>query len=485
MCAWLSRQRWGATLLFFALFFELGANSPAFAQPGFNLKEELNIPGVKMVAVEFFATWCPPCVEAVPRWKALHEKYQEHGLRLVVVVSRDPEGACVNPGWSPDRIICDDEGMMQDRYGARSLPAAFVWNWQGQLLANKARIEEIEAKMPEWVRTNPRAAVGTGPLSAAADISKGRLEWLIRHSLTVQGKMTAVANPRERVRLRNLARESRRLRADAAFSCDIGREVSANVILRATIDGQTRPKLRLSMMSVERGCLVAAASTAWNPRRPSASVHRGLALLTRQLRRPNVQLPLALTAASGGERPLGLTGRAAPSGPSELAPEPVLKMPAEVVSEPAHVPAEAVSELVSEGSGAASEGASEPSEAPLGQPSSEVIAKPSTRSGLHPSWLVMGAGVAAGVGAGVLWAVAESRANEVNQSGDQQLITDGNREVQTLRTVAIGTAVGAGAALGLGLVLNRWRGPRRAPEAAVGIVPLGAGTLTIQASGRF
>src|SRR5687768_263679 len=90
----------------------------------------LRRPGVKLLAVEFYARWCKPCMEAVPRWKALHEKYREEGLRLVVVSTQDPGGACVNPGWNPDEIVCDDEGVIAKALGAGDqLPSAFLWSW--------------------------------------------------------------------------------------------------------------------------------------------------------------------------------------------------------------------------------------------------------------------------------------------------------------------------------------------------------------------
>src|SRR5688572_27788041 len=65
----------------------------------------LRRPGVRLVAVEFYATWCKPCMEAVPKWKALHDRHRESGLRLIVVATQDPKGGCVNPGWAPDEIV--------------------------------------------------------------------------------------------------------------------------------------------------------------------------------------------------------------------------------------------------------------------------------------------------------------------------------------------------------------------------------------------
>ena len=82
----------------------------AGADDRFDLRDWLRRPGVRLVVVEFYATWCKPCMAAVPKWKALHEKYRDQGLRLIVVNTQDPEGRCVNPGWNPDQMVCDEEG---------------------------------------------------------------------------------------------------------------------------------------------------------------------------------------------------------------------------------------------------------------------------------------------------------------------------------------------------------------------------------------
>ena len=78
-----------------------------------------------MVAVEFFRKDCKPCRDAAPRWKALHDKYRDRGLRFVVV-SLDDSGRCPNLGWSPDRELCDLTGEAAARMGVTALPAAFL-----------------------------------------------------------------------------------------------------------------------------------------------------------------------------------------------------------------------------------------------------------------------------------------------------------------------------------------------------------------------
>lgn len=115
----------------------------AFSSDPLDVQAELSRPGVKLVAVEFYATWCKPCMEAVPRWKKLHQKYGSKGLRFIVVSVGD-DGQCSNPGWSPDRNICDIDGTIQDDWDVADLPQAFLYSWQGDLLAERAHAGQVE-----------------------------------------------------------------------------------------------------------------------------------------------------------------------------------------------------------------------------------------------------------------------------------------------------------------------------------------------------
>ena len=63
----------------------LVAAPQADAQVDLDVGRWLNRPKVKLVVVEFYATWCKPCMEAIPRWRKLHEAYRDKGLRLIVV----------------------------------------------------------------------------------------------------------------------------------------------------------------------------------------------------------------------------------------------------------------------------------------------------------------------------------------------------------------------------------------------------------------
>src|SRR5574337_170942 len=58
----------------------------------------------KVVLLEFWATWCPPCRASVPGLEKLHEAYKDKGL-AVLAVSMD-EG-----GWDVVKTFMTEQGI--------------------------------------------------------------------------------------------------------------------------------------------------------------------------------------------------------------------------------------------------------------------------------------------------------------------------------------------------------------------------------------
>jgi len=275
---------------------------PVFAGDGLDVKDWLTRPGVKLLAVEFYASWCGPCKKAVPRWKKLHEQYRDQGLRLVVVSVQDPDGACVNPGWNPDDVICDSEGRLAEAMGVGDkLPAAFLWSWRGTLLVKKGHVDEVERAAEDELRRLPRITLDEDMEPAIRD--------LVRVEVGRTGKVDVVAGDEELEALARIRRRSHDLQYSARTSCRVGEQLAANSLLRAkrTATGGGE-RLFLQLFSAEKGCLTASAAVYWSERNPDVSMAEAVAELVNSLRGP-VEMPgdaeasVSVREREFGERP--------------------------------------------------------------------------------------------------------------------------------------------------------------------------------------
>ncbi|MDP2168373.1 MAG: TlpA disulfide reductase family protein [Thermodesulfovibrionales bacterium] len=87
----------------------------------------------RVVLLEFWATWCPPCLMAVQHLKSLHEKYNSRGF-TVLAIAVDGEITAVKEFAAekmlPYPVLFDDKDA-NGIYGVRGIPAAFLIDKQG------------------------------------------------------------------------------------------------------------------------------------------------------------------------------------------------------------------------------------------------------------------------------------------------------------------------------------------------------------------
>lgn len=270
---------------YLALLLALLAPAASAMDTGLDVQALLRRPGVKLLAVEFYADWCKPCMAAVPKWKALHEKYRAKGLHLVVV-SVGEQGGCSSPGWNPDLTVCDLDTSIQKRLGANPLPQAFLWDWQGHLIASHAEVSQVEAAIGRYFAETPRILV-SDPKDENGAAAKGgaALREQVRTELRKLAKFDLVASASEQATLKALRQQSHAAAYDETGACEIGAAVSANSELKIKLItlAPGRRKLFLQLYSVEQGCMKAAADASIQGTDTEAAVFTAVSSLVEQL----------------------------------------------------------------------------------------------------------------------------------------------------------------------------------------------------------
>jgi thiol-disulfide isomerase/thioredoxin len=50
-----------------------------------------NLKGEKLTLIDFWATWCKPCIKAIPGLNEIYKEYKVKGVNLLVSIAMDRE----------------------------------------------------------------------------------------------------------------------------------------------------------------------------------------------------------------------------------------------------------------------------------------------------------------------------------------------------------------------------------------------------------
>jgi len=92
----------------------------------------------KVVILDFWATWCPPCRKEIPGLVTLQRKYQDKGL-VIIGVSLDQQGPSVVKPFMRElgmnyRVVMGDEKIVSDYGGIEAIPTTFIIDRQGKVV---------------------------------------------------------------------------------------------------------------------------------------------------------------------------------------------------------------------------------------------------------------------------------------------------------------------------------------------------------------
>jgi peroxiredoxin len=121
-------------------FLKPAAPRPA---PGFTL-QDLNGKTIslsdykgKVVLLDFWATFCGPCLKAMPRLQKLHDEHAAQGFSVIGIATDEGGAKVVAPVVAKKKvtypILISNEAAWKD-YGVTALPAVFLIDRQGQIV---------------------------------------------------------------------------------------------------------------------------------------------------------------------------------------------------------------------------------------------------------------------------------------------------------------------------------------------------------------
>lgn len=123
----------------------------------------------KVVLLDFWATWCAPCMAEMPKLRTLYEKYHARGFEIIGITDDIPPRDPANPRraektvatlkafldqhnipwpqlWDTRSRGVGPKGLFQ-QFGIRSLPTYLLFDQNGRFVTDDLRGEKLEAEL--------------------------------------------------------------------------------------------------------------------------------------------------------------------------------------------------------------------------------------------------------------------------------------------------------------------------------------------------
>ncbi|HUX64628.1 TlpA disulfide reductase family protein [Sulfuricella sp.] len=93
----------------------------------------------KWVLVNYWATWCPPCLKEIPDLIALHDAHKDKDLVVISIVTDYNNPKLVNDFARDHRIsypvVLGNDGIVAQIGRVEGLPMTYMFNPQGKVVA--------------------------------------------------------------------------------------------------------------------------------------------------------------------------------------------------------------------------------------------------------------------------------------------------------------------------------------------------------------
>lgn len=117
------------------------AKAPDFSLQSIEGKEiTLSEQRGKVVVINFWATWCPPCLAEIPDFVRFYNENREKGVEIIGISlnSKIDEVKALADKYNITYPLCPADASIEKLYGGiRAVPTTFIINRRGEIVLRK------------------------------------------------------------------------------------------------------------------------------------------------------------------------------------------------------------------------------------------------------------------------------------------------------------------------------------------------------------
>lgn len=122
----------------------------------------------KVVVLDFWGTWCPPCVESVPSLRTLHKRYSKEPSFAMIGISSDTEEAKWRAFTSKEKMVWpqywDRDRRIQRAFAVSAFPTYIVLDHEGIMRFRTSGTSwERSASLEDAIRKQVKIVAKTSP----------------------------------------------------------------------------------------------------------------------------------------------------------------------------------------------------------------------------------------------------------------------------------------------------------------------------------